>query len=387
MRAKVPKLERCTTLDRIAGKAELRITVEKDRVLDVELRARGPVRGFETLVKGKSFIFATEAVMRICGVCHAAHAIAFCEAVESALSIKPPRDGLLLREACNLANRVQSHLLQHLLVAHDLLIPQVLSPLQTEILQALEKASSLMGILGGAPTHPPFMVVGGMSKAPAKAAIEKAQQILDELQPQLTSIAEAFCLSNLNDEVARALSEVKFKGPLLTTDLFYGDATRLNIKVVETLESMGNALYALYDGQSAETGPRARMQVFKGFSDRSLLGLQLARAQEMLLVAQRLGEILNEFDQEAPIRAREIPLKAGWGVGVCEAPRGTLLHFVEMDSEGCVSSLGIVVPTMFNMAAIKEALLGLEIEFVEVAIRIYDPCMPCAVHLQEIKGS
>jgi len=51
------------------------------------------------MVEGKSPIFVIEAVMRVCGTCHAAHAITSCEAFEHALGIIPPRDGMLLREA------------------------------------------------------------------------------------------------------------------------------------------------------------------------------------------------------------------------------------------------------------------------------------------------
>jgi len=50
VRAKIPTLKKYITLDRIAGRGELWITVEEDRVLDVELRATDPVRGFETYV-------------------------------------------------------------------------------------------------------------------------------------------------------------------------------------------------------------------------------------------------------------------------------------------------------------------------------------------------
>ena len=62
-------------LVRIAGDAKLVVYHDGKNVIRAYFLATAPVRGFERLVIGKHPFFLIEAVMRICGVCHTAHAI------------------------------------------------------------------------------------------------------------------------------------------------------------------------------------------------------------------------------------------------------------------------------------------------------------------------
>ncbi len=78
-----------------------------------------PVRGFETMIKERPIEFAPIAVMRICGICQTTHGIASCEAIENALDVEVPDDGLLLRELVGLGNRMHSHPLHHILTFDD----------------------------------------------------------------------------------------------------------------------------------------------------------------------------------------------------------------------------------------------------------------------------
>ena len=61
-----------------------------------------PVRGFETMLKGKPADFAPIAVMRICGICQTTHGIASCEAVEDAIGCEIPEDGKVLGNSLGL---------------------------------------------------------------------------------------------------------------------------------------------------------------------------------------------------------------------------------------------------------------------------------------------
>jgi len=85
--------------------------------------------------------------------------------------------------------------------------------------------------------------------------------------------------------------------------------------------------------------------------------------------------------------------RAARGVGVVEAPRGTLIHDYETDEKGLVKDVNIIVGTTHNNAAInmsvKKAAQDLIkngkydqglLNMVEMAIRAYDPCLSCATH-------
>ncbi len=99
-------------------------------------------------------LFTIEAVMRICGVCHAAHAIASAEAFEHALGIVPPRNGLIVREAIGLLNRVQSHIIHLTMLIQDLVEHQRISRILRSALTVLELVNNSLARVGGSPTHP-----------------------------------------------------------------------------------------------------------------------------------------------------------------------------------------------------------------------------------------
>ncbi len=84
-------------LQRVGGEAELLAYDVGGIVEKAYFITTAPVRGFERIVKGKNPVFAVNAVMRICGICHAAHGIASAEAIEDAMGVSPPANGRYLR--------------------------------------------------------------------------------------------------------------------------------------------------------------------------------------------------------------------------------------------------------------------------------------------------
>ena len=83
------------------------------------------------------------------------------------------------------------------------------------------------------------------------------------------------------------------------------------------------------------------------------------------------------------------------GVGIVEAPRGTLIHHYETDANGIITGANLIVATLNNSAAIsmsiEKAARGLIhagkaddgiLNMVEMAFRAYDPCLSCATHAQ-----
>ena len=92
-------------------------------------------------------------------------------------------------------------------------------------------------------------------------------------------------------------------------------------------------------------------------------------------------------------------VKAGTGVGVIEAPRGTLYHKVELDDKGVVRDCDVIVPTSQNQINIENDLKDMfeknlntkskeELKCeAEKIIRAYDPCMSCATNFLEVVWS
>ncbi|MDD2776957.1 MAG: Ni/Fe hydrogenase subunit alpha [Gallionella sp.] len=122
------------------------------------------------------------------------------------------------------------------------------------------------------------------------------------------------------------------------------------------------------------------------------LGYHWARMIEMLHAAEMIKDLLHDDD----ILGSDLMAtgERGFeGVGVIEAPRGTLIHHYRVDEQDLVTMCNLIVSTTHNNQAMNEAvrrvaqqyLHGHEItegllNHIEVAIRAFDPCLSCATH-------
>jgi F420-non-reducing hydrogenase large subunit len=124
------------------------------------------------------------------------------------------------------------------------------------------------------------------------------------------------------------------------------------------------------------------------------LATHWARLIELLYAAERVLELIQDNEILDP-NVRTIPTeKPTEGVGVVEAPRGTLTHHYVTDENGLLKSVNLIVGTTNNYAAIdmsiKKAAQGLIkkgvpitdgiLNKIEMAFRAYDPCFGCATH-------
>jgi F420-non-reducing hydrogenase large subunit len=119
-----------------------------------------------------------------------------------------------------------------------------------------------------------------------------------------------------------------------------------------------------------------------------------ARVIELMYAAERCRDLMEDPETTSPA-VRTIPTATPTeGVGVVEAPRGTLFHHYKTDEKGFVTRCNMLVATGNNNAAIcmsiRDAARGLikpgvevtegVLNMVEMAFRAYDPCFGCATH-------
>jgi F420-non-reducing hydrogenase large subunit len=118
-----------------------------------------------------------------------------------------------------------------------------------------------------------------------------------------------------------------------------------------------------------------------------------ARLVEMMYAAERMQELAND-DEITSDDIRTLPTAVPKeGVGVVEAPRGTLFHHYATDENGMVRKANLIVATQNNAAriamSVEKAAKGLVtrdnmsegvLNMVEMAFRAYDPCLGCATH-------
>jgi coenzyme F420-reducing hydrogenase alpha subunit len=120
----------------------------------------------------------------------------------------------------------------------------------------------------------------------------------------------------------------------------------------------------------------------------------LAQAIEIMHCIDHSIEILESTDFK-PEPKKEFKIKGGRGVGVIEAPRGTLYYAISLDKQGKILYGNLVIPTAQNQIKMENdirALVSKNLDKnkrfiqneIEKLIRAYDPCMTCATHFLKV---
>ena len=123
------------------------------------------------------------------------------------------------------------------------------------------------------------------------------------------------------------------------------------------------------------------------------LATHWARLIEALYSAERMRELLDDPEITGD-HIRNVPTETPQeGVGIVEAPRGTLIHHYQSDEKGILTGVSLIVATNHNAApiamSVEKAAKGLIkggqvsdglLNMVEMAFRAYDPCLACATH-------
>jgi coenzyme F420-reducing hydrogenase alpha subunit len=277
-------------------------------------------------------------------------------------------------------------------------------------------------IVGGRSVHAPYPIIGGFSKLPKIEKIKNLKTKLLEIRPKILKLIEIFAEAPY---YFKAKSPIIFSG-LLSNDFSFleGKIKTSDGKIIEE-KDLGQHLEAViipysqargfkFDGKFLMVGALARLNIGKDnlhpktkesaaqflnfFPSENLFYNNLAQAIEILHAIDAsvaIIESLNFLEEEKPIK---IQPRQVVGIGVIEAPRGTLYYKLEINSDGTVKKGEIIVPTGQNQIIMERAIYELVekllslgfpkdkiIEEVEKLIRAFDPCMSCAAHFLKVK--
>jgi F420-non-reducing hydrogenase large subunit len=134
-------------------------------------------------------------------------------------------------------------------------------------------------------------------------------------------------------------------------------------------------------------------EILGGKPSHHTLAFHWARLIEALQAAEKMVELLSDKDITDP-DIRNIPTETpDEGVGIVEAPRGTLIHHYKTDSKGIIEEANLIVATVNNAAAINMSIEKAAKSFIkggkvddgllnlaEMGFRPYDPCHACGTH-------
>jgi len=152
------------------------------------------------------------------------------------------------------------------------------------------------------------------------------------------------------------------------------------------------------DSMATPTAEQARHALFEtlgGCPVHHILANHWARLVEMMYSAESLVELAADAELGGDVLRTKLEHKPSEGVGIVEAPRGTLIHHYWTDERGFVEKINLIVATVHNNLAMNDSILRAAravfepgdaeitegmLNRVEMAFRAYDPCMACATH-------
>lgn len=416
-------------ISKIEGKASLEVKVNSGKVDSVKFKIDEYKRFYTQAIRGKDIIALPQLCARICGTCSNAHLLCAMKAVEDALCLTVSPQTKLLRELLNYGLIIRDHglhlcvfVLPDYLGVDNILELDENKAEEHEILDdtfTIKSAGNeLAKLIGGRSVHAPFPMIGGFTRLPDESEFPGMISTLEKARPAVIRLIERF--AGVSDTLLRDIRYAALMGDrfsFLDGEIVCSDGgpsikpkefgNYLEKEVIPYSHASGYK----FKGTLHMVGALARMNVGKNFvhpDTRKQLGTimdlfpsknvyhnNLAQAIEILHAIDSSLEILKKLKimKETPVSVKR---REGTGVGVVEAPRGTLYYKLEIDSGGKIVKGDIVVPTGQNQVGIEKSIyeyisaniskdknnLVTEIEKI---IRIYDPCMSCASHFLKVK--
>ncbi len=418
-------------IHKIEGEAGFWARVTKTgKIEELKFQTLLGLRQIEGILIGRKVQEVPMIVSRICGICPVPHILAASTALEKALDIKVSENTVLLRKLLLAANIIHSHTL-HLFflslpdffnIENDLDLMKKFPKEAKAALKIRDLALKIIKIVGGREVHPMTPIVGGFSKFPEK---EKLREILENFFPVIKGLKiliEKFkkidypileretlfaSVFSKNDFPFYLEKIVKIGKEKMTIGDFYSTKIEEDLKLppVKRVKFEGKpymlGAIARIKNNGEFLAPLAR-ESFKDFQKKQgiteekffrnnyfNLFSQIIEVSHFLEVCQDLiKEILKkDFKEEK----REIILKPSSGLSALEAPRGTLFHYYEIDKNGRIFNCNIITPTAQFLANLEEDLKILLPEILKLSekekkrkirslIRVYDPCISCAIH-------
>ncbi len=441
-------------LTRVEGHGKVTLLLDdENRVRQARLHIV-EFRGFEKFIQGRPYWELPVLVQRLCGICPVSHHLAAAKAVDQLVGVDQlPPAAEKIRRLMHLGQHLQSHALHFFhLSSPDLLFGYDDAVAHRNIIGVLAEYPDLakqgvmlrrfgqevIRITSGKRVHGTGAIPGGVNK---RISRQERDYLAQEYEPILDWARGALALAkkllfadtentrNFAAITTNMLSLVRTDGAL---DLYhgglrardpdgatlfdhfdyrnYGDQIHEQVKPwsymkfpyiralgenagayrVGPLARVNNCDYI--DTPLAESARREFRAFARGGAVQSTLAYHWARMIELLYCAERIGMLLND---EA-LMGSEIHTRGEMrneGIGVLEAPRGTLFHHYQIDDDGLVTRANLIVSTTNNNRAMNQSIRqvandlfdGREItepllNSIEVAIRAYDPCLSCATH-------
>jgi len=439
---------------RVEGHGKVTLLLDEDNHVKQARLHIVEFRGFERFIQGRPYWELPVLVQRLCGICPVSHHLAAAKAVDQLVGVDQLTPAAeKLRRLMHFGQTLQSHALHFFhLSTPDLLFGFEDEAAHRNIVSVLKEypETGLKGVklrkygqevirmVSGKRIHGSAAIPGGMNKALTAADRDYLLKDVEDMirwSEEVVALIRKIYLSN--EEYHRHFGAIRsnfmsliapdgalelYHGGLRVRDerggtLFdhvdYRDYTRY---LREEVRSWSYMKFPFLVGLGRDkgwyrVGPLARvnncdfistplaeaarkdfMRHGQGGPVHESLAYHWARMIEVLHCAEAIQSLLHDPD----LLSNDLVTKGEKcleGIGVIEAPRGTLFHHYRIDENDLVTQANLIVSTTNNNHAMNEAVRAVAVRYLdgkeltegllnhlEVAIRAYDPCLSCATH-------
>jgi NAD-reducing hydrogenase large subunit len=437
---------------RIEGHAKITIQLGDDgQVADARFHVT-EFRGFERFCVGRPLWEMAGITARVCGICPVSHLIASAKTGDQIMSVTPPPAAVKLRRLMNLAQIVQSHSLSFFhLSSPDLILGFDSDPARRNIfgligadrelarggIRLRQFGQEIIEQLGGKKIHPDWSVPGGVREPLTEAGRLAIRDRAPEAQATVLDALGRFKgLLNRYEEEAKTFGNfpslfmglvgqdgtwehydgkiriADSEGRIVADDL---DAQRYSDFIGEATQHDSYLKFPYYkpvgypDGLY-RVGPLARLNLcermptpladreLREYRDRfgtatSSFLYHYARLIEILAGVEGIALAIEDPDVFSDRLRAHAGINRLEGVGVSEAPRGILFHHYQVDENGLIERVNLIIATGQNGLAMNQTVKQIAQHYIkgpeipegilnrlEAGIRAFDPCLSCSTH-------
>ena len=410
-------------------------------------------RGFEKFCEGRPFAEMASITPRICGICPVSHLLASAKACDAIMAVAIPPAADKLRRLMNLGQLIQSHALSFFhLSAPDFLLGWDTPPAKRNVfgiiaanpdlaragIRLRQFGQEIIEVLGGKKIHPAWAVPGGVRSplteegrtrirkwlpevfATSKTALDLFKGLLKkhEREVQIFGNFPSLFMGLVGPEGewehhGGKLRFIDSSGSVIADQLDAQDYKDFIGEAVQSSSYLKSPYYKPlgYPDGMYRVGPLARLNVCEHIgtpqADKELKNFKsmgrgtvtssflyhYARLIEIIACLERVEMYLDDPDLLSEDLRADAGINKLEGVGVSEAPRGTLFHHYAVDRNGLIQKVNLIIATGQNNLAMNQTVAQIARHYirgnnipeamlnrVEHGIRCYDPCLSCSTH-------
>ncbi len=378
-------------ISKIEGEATLKIKGEK--VVEWVYIEFWQYRGIEEYLINRPFMDALVINPRICGICGHSHLFATVRAIEDLFNAKISKKAEILRNITLSLEIIQNHIKWFYITLFPTQIKD--NKYTFKAVKFSSKIAKAIALIAGQFPHSSYMIPGGVTCDITNLELIKLQSLITEIYEDyqkeiidlnLNSVDLNLFFENLPKEIGKSLNSFLVLGD---NGFFKSNG---DVNLVSEEKSNSFAKNAYYDSKCIEVGPLARMvndkniyKIYQKYGD-SIYTRITARLYEGVKLLEYILNESKNIDLSEPSFI-DFEYKDGEGISKIEAPRGSLIHKIEIKDKK-ITNYNIIVPTQFNLSSstpdnpspAQKAILGEKVEYVDSIFKCFDICAVCMTH-------